>query len=266
VSTPSLPGPASGRRRQGARLIGRWAPAAVLLGLLVLAWQVVAVHNAYLVPRIGAILAQLADHPGEFLAAAAVTLSESGVGLGASFVIAFSLAVAMSYIPVVERAVMPLAVILNVTPVVSLAPGFAVAFGFTMTPRYLVTGIIVFFPLLVNSLVGLRAIDDEALQYFQSLDASRLEVLLHLRIPSSLPFLFAAARICFPLSIIGAVVSEFSTAGTANGLGSLIEEGFQENYLPQIYAAIFCLSLLGLAFTLLVTLVERRVLSWGPRR
>jgi NitT/TauT family transport system permease protein len=238
----------------------------VLLGLLVLAWQVVAVHNAYLVPRIGAILAQLADHPGEFLAAAAVTLSESGVGLGASFVIAFSLAVAMSYIPVVERAVMPLAVILNVTPVVSLAPGFAVAFGFTMTPRYLVTGIIVFFPLLVNSLVGLRAIDDEALQYFQSLDASRLEVLLHLRIPSSLPFLFAAARICFPLSIIGAVVSEFSTAGTANGLGSLIEEGFQENYLPQIYAAIFCLSLLGLAFTLLVTLVERRVLSWGPRR
>ncbi len=116
MSTPSLPGPASGRRRQRARLIGRWAPAAVLLGLLVLAWQVVAVHNAYLVPRIGAILAQLADHPGEFLAAAAVTLSESGVGLGASFVIAFSLAVAMSYIPVVERAVMPLAVILNVTP------------------------------------------------------------------------------------------------------------------------------------------------------
>ena len=108
MSTPMSPGPASGRRRQGARLIGRWAPAAVLLGLLVLAWQVVAVHNAYLIPRIGAILAQLADHPGEFVAAAAVTLSESGVGLGASFVIAFSLAVAMSYIPVVERAVMPL--------------------------------------------------------------------------------------------------------------------------------------------------------------
>jgi NitT/TauT family transport system permease protein len=155
-------------------------------------------------------------------------------------------------------------VILNVTPVVSLAPGFAVAFGFTMTPRYLVTGIIVFFPLLVNSLVGLRAIDPEALQYFQTLDASRLEVLLHLRVPSSLPFLFAAARICFPLSVIGAVVSEFSTAGTANGLGSLIEAGFQYNYLPQIYAAIFCLSLLGLAFTLLVTLIERRALSWRP--
>jgi ABC-type nitrate/sulfonate/bicarbonate transport system permease component len=68
------------------------------------------------------------------------------------------------------------------------------------------------------------------------------------------------------LSIIGAVVSEFSTAGTASGLGSLIELGFQEVSLPQIYAAIFCLSLLGLAFTLLVALIERKVLSWQPAR
>ncbi|MGO9661366.1 MAG: ABC transporter permease [Acidimicrobiales bacterium] len=266
MTAPRSPTPAAKRRRRGARLVVRWGPAAVLLGLLVLAWQLVALHNAYLIPRIGAIWAQLADHPRQFLDAAGVTLEESGVGLGASFVVAFSLAVAMSHIPVVERAVMPLAVILNVTPVVSLAPGLAVAFSFTMTPRYLVTGIIVFFPLLVNSLVGLRSIDPEALRYFQTLAASRLEVLLHLRIPSSLPFLFAAARICFPLSIIGAVVSEFSTAGTANGLGSLIELGFQTVQLPQIYAAIFCLSLLGLAFTLLVALIERRVLSWQPAR
>ena len=87
---------------------------------------------------------------------------------------------------------------------------------------------------------------------------------MHLRIPSSLPFLFAAARICFPLSIIGAVVAEFSTAGTSNGLGSLIELAIQSVNLPQIYAAIVCLSLLGLAFTLLVTLIERRLLSWHP--
>jgi len=105
----------------------------------------------------------------------------------------------MSYIPVVERAVMPLAVILNVTRSSASLPGSPSPSGSTMTPRYLVTGIIVFFPLLVNSLVGLRAIDDEALQYFQSLDASRLEVLLHLRIPSSLPFLFGSGEDLLPL-------------------------------------------------------------------
>ena len=224
-------------------------PGAVLLGLLALTWQLVAVHNAYLVPRIGAIWDQLVDNPGEFLDAAGITLQESAVGLGASFVVAFSLAIVMSHIRVVERAVMPVAVIINVTPVVSLAPGLAVALGFGMAPRYLVTGIIVFFPMLVNSLIGLRSVDPEALQYFASLDASKLEVLLHLRIPSSLPFLFAAARICFPLSIIGAVVAEFSTAGTSNGLGSLIELAAEDQgtskSLPEVYAAIFCLALLG---------------------
>jgi NitT/TauT family transport system permease protein len=239
----------------------------VLLGLLALTWQLVAVHNAYLVPRIGAIWDQLVDNPREFLDAAGNTLQESAVGLAASFAVAFSLAVVMSHIRVIERAVMPVAVIINVTPVVSLAPGLAVALGFGMAPRYLVTGIIVFFPMLINSLIGLRSVDPEALQYFASLDASRLEVLLHLRIPSSLPFLFAAARICFPLSIIGAVVAEFSTAGTSNGLGSLIELASQQGTatsLPQVYAAIFCLALLGLSFTLAVMALERRLLSWHP--
>lgn len=254
---------ASGSPRRAA------LPGAVLLGLLALTWQLVAVHNAYLVPRIGAIWDQLVDNPREFIDAAGNTVQESAVGLGASFAVAFSLAVVMSHIRVVERAVMPVAVIINVTPVVSLAPGLAVALGFGMAPRYLVTGIIVFFPMLVNSLIGLRSVDPEALQYFASLDASRLEVLLHLRIPSSLPFLFAAARICFPLSIIGAVVAEFSTAGTSNGLGSLIELASQQGTsksLPEVYAAIFCLALLGLSFTLAVMVVERRLLSWHPTR
>jgi NitT/TauT family transport system permease protein len=242
----------------------------VLLGLLALIWQLVAVHNPYLVPRIGAIWDTLVDNPHEFLDAAGNTLQESAVGLGASFAVAFSLAIAMSHVRVIERAVMPVAVIINVTPVVSLAPGLAVALGFGMAPRYLVTGIIVFFPMLINSLIGLRSVDPEALQYFISLNASKLEVLLHLRIPSSLPFLFAAARICFPLSIIGAVVAEFSTAGNSNGLGSLIELAVSEDgtskSLPQVYAAIFCLALLGLCFTLAVTALERRLLSWHPAR
>lgn len=254
------------RRRRAARVALRAVPGAVLLVLLGLIWQLVAVHNEYLIPTVGEIWSQLVNNPREFLDAAGVTLQESGIGLGSSFVVAFSLAVAMSHIPVVERAVMPVAVVLNVTPVVSIAPGLAVAMGVTsMTPRYLVTGIIVFFPMLVNSLVGLRSVDPEALEYFASLDASRFEVLLHLRLPSSLPFLFAAARICFPLSIIGAVVAEFSTAGTSNGLGSLIELANNQSELPPIYAAIVCLALLGLCFTLVVTLVERRVLSWNTR-
>ena len=238
----------------------------VLLALLATVWQIVAIHNRFLIPRLGQIWSDLSHHPGQFLRASGVTLQETGVGLGASIVVAFVLALAMSHVRLVEHAVMPLAVILNVTPVVSLAPGLAVAFGFGLTPRYLVTGIIAFFPLLINSLAGLRSVDHEALDYFRSLNARRRDLLVHLRVPSSLPYLFAAARICFPLGLIGAVVAEFSAAGNRNGLGSLIELATQETYLPQVYAAIVCLALLGLAFTFVVVALERRLLSWDRGR
>jgi NitT/TauT family transport system permease protein len=228
-----------------------------------LVWQIVALHNAYLIPRIGAIWQQLDNHPREFLDAAAVTLQEAAVGLGVSFVVAFALAVAMSHASIIDRAVMPLAVVVYVTPVVALAPAFVVAFGFGSLPGYLITGLIVFFPLLVNSLVGLRSIDPEARDYLRSLNASRAEILWRLRFPSSLPYLFAAARICFPLAVIGAVVAEFSAPGEVSvGLGTVIINANNATNLPQLYAAVACLSLLGLALTAIVLLVERRALGW----
>jgi NitT/TauT family transport system permease protein len=240
-------------------------PPVVLLVLLALGWQLAALRNQFVLPSLGAIWSELAAHPREYVDAAVTTLQETGVGLGASLVVALALAVAMSHFRVVERAVMPLAVALNVTPVVALAPGLATAFGVGVLPRYMVTGIIVFFPLLINSLAGLRSADPEALRYFVTLDASRLDILLRLRVPSSLPFLFAAARICFPLSLIGAVVAEFSTASNVNnGLGSLISIADQNVDLPGMYAGVVCLSVLGLLMTLLVVLLERRLLFWHP--
>jgi NitT/TauT family transport system permease protein len=242
----------------------RVLPPAVLLGLLALGWQLYAQGHQFLVPTLGGIWHQLYRHPGEYLDAAAVTLKECGIGLGVSGAVAFGLAVAMSHVPLVERAVMPLAVVLNVTPVVSFTPGLALAFGLgSSLPRYIVTAIIVFFPILVNSLVGLQSADPEAVQYFASLDASRREVLFHLRLPSSLPFLFAAARISFPLAVIGAVVAEFSTSGP-QGLGTIIANGQISLVAAQIWAAILCLAVMGVAFTVLVTGLERQVLSWRP--
>ena len=161
---------------------------------------------------------------------------------------------------------MPLAVVLNVTPIVALAPGLATALPVGQAPRYVVTGLIVFFPMLVNTLAGLRSADPELLRYFATLDASRRDVLLRLRIPSSLPFLFTAARICFPLSLVGAVVAEFTTAGTTNGLGSLIYNDYGQLQLSGMYAGVLCLSALGLLFTLAVVVAERRLLFWHYSR
>jgi len=250
----------------GGRL--RWLavvlPAGLGLGLLVLAWQLVATHNPHLLPGVGAIARELWDNPGLYLSGLGVTLSEMAVGLGASFGAAFLLAVAMCHVKFVERAVMPIAVVLNVTPIVAITPGLAVFFGFGATPKYLVAGIIVFFPLLVNCLIGLRSVDPQALEVFHSLHASTFEILWRLRLPNSLPFVFAGLRIALPLSIIGAVVAEFLVSGTSSGLGGLIQSAEGYSNLVVIYASTLVLAALGIALTLAVIACERWLLSWHP--
>jgi NitT/TauT family transport system permease protein len=131
-----------------------------------------------------------------------------------------------------------------------------------MAPKYIVTAVIVFFPFLINSLIGLRSSDPRAHDVFTTLHASRWEILLRLRIPSSLPFLLAAARICMPLSLVGAVVAEFTAPGRASGLGSLIETAMSLSDLKTIYASVLVLAILGIALTLLIVILQRRLLGW----
>jgi len=257
---------ALGERRARRALIARWSrfgvPPVVVLVCLGAIWEVLADHNKQTIPTLGAVGSSLVDGPHFYLANAAWTLEEMVVGLGVSFVVAFSLAVLMTYVKVVERAVMPLAVVLNVTPVVSFAPGLVIVFGFSLLPRFIVTAVIVFFPFLVNSLVGLKSVDLEALEFFETLNASRREILWHLRLPSSLPFLFTAARIGVPLSLVGAVVAEFTTTGSVGGLGNQILIADQQLDLPVVYASVFCLAVIGIVTTGIVIIAERRLLRW----
>ncbi len=244
------------------RLLGLCMPPLVALALICLVWQLVALHNRSLIPTLPQIFSELSGHPGLYGRDLLVTLNEVAVGAGCGMAAAFVLAVAMSELPVLERALMPLAVALNVTPLVGIAPGLVVAFGFGMTPKYVLTGVIVFFPFLVNVLIGLRSADPESLTVLRSLHASRWDILFRLRLPGSLPFLFAALRVCLPLSVIGAIVAEFSAPGRDSGLGALIQTGASLSDLKTVYASVLILVLLGIVLTLLVVLLQRRFLSW----
>jgi NitT/TauT family transport system permease protein len=239
-----------------------WLPPLVAIGILTLGWQLYAVHNRFVIPTVPQIFTELVRHPDLFWRNLLVTLQEAVVGASFGMLAAFVLAVAMCEVRLVERALMPLAVMLNVTPVVAIAPALVVAFGFGMAPKYIVTAVIVFFPFLINSLIGLRSSDPRAHDVFTTLHASRWEILLRLRIPSSLPFLLAAARICMPLSLVGAVVAEFTAPGRASGLGSLIETAMSLSDLKTIYASVLVLAILGIALTLLIVILQRRLLGW----
>ncbi len=250
------------RRRLAVLRPAYWMPFAVLLVVLGLLWQLGADKLPYLLPPLGEVADAVTRDPGYFLHHAWVTLRNALLGLALGFVAAFVLAVLVSELPVVRRAVMPVAVVLNVTPLVAIAPALVVAFGFGPEPKLIVTALICFFPILINTAIGLRSVPREVLAVYRSVHASRGELLRHVRIPTALPYVFAALQIVFPLSVVGAVVAEMSAAGSADGLGTSIQVASSMNNLAVVWAAILVLALMGSTLLLVVTVLQRRVLHW----
>lgn len=246
-----------------ARLrIGTWLPFLIALAICIVLWEWYAHGHPHAIPTIGAIWRSLKGQPSIYWHDFRTTLKEIGIGAGGGIVVAFLLAVLMAELPIFERALMPLAVMLMVTPVIAIAPALVIAFGFGMFPKYLLTGIVVFFPMLVNSLAGLRNVDPRTLEVFTTLHASRWEKFRYLRLPGSLPFIFAGLRICLPLSVVGATVAEFAAGGQQTGLGALIATANSSADLPVIWAAIVILCALGVAFVVLLSVIHKRVLWW----
>jgi NitT/TauT family transport system permease protein len=245
------------------RLLTDWLPPTLTFVVVAVLWQAVALSNPYVLPTLDAIGASMASDPRMYWANMLVTCNEIAVGAGAGILCGFLLAVAMCELPIVEKAVMPLIVVIMVTPVVAIAPALVVAFGFGMLPKYIVTGLVVFFPMLVNSLAGLRDVDGKALDVFKTLHASRWEIFRDLRFPSSMPFVFAGLRIAMPLAVVGAAVAEFVAAGQQAGLGSLVTISAAQANLPVTWASIALLCLLGVVLVSILALLRKRVLWWS---
>jgi NitT/TauT family transport system permease protein len=242
--------------------VGVWLPPLFALGGLATGWELYARSNKFVLPTIEAIWGTLRDNPHLYWVNFQTTLREVAVGGGGGIAAAFLLAVLMVELPIFERALMPLMIVLMVTPIVAIAPALVIAFGFGSLPKYLVTGIIVFYPMLVNSLAGLRDVDAPALDVFATLHANRWDVFRRLRVPSSLPFVFAGLRIAFPLAIVGATVAEFSAAGQQAGLGALITVAASQANLAIIWASILLLCAFGLVIVMGLAVARKQILFW----
>lgn len=244
-------------------LLGYVLPPAVALTVLLVAWEVLvrlADVPVYIVPRPTQVLDRLMGDLSFFGSHGVVTLLEAMGGFLVGSAVAFSAATLMAHSRWVERTLFPLALLVKVTPIVAVAPLFVIWFGFGSPPKVLIASLITFFPVLVNALTGLRSVDPSALDYLRSLDASRTEVFFKLRIPSSLPYLFAAARIAVPLSVIGAVVGEWFTGD--RGLGSVIIVAHNNIDMPTLFSAVIVLAFIGITLTVLTGYLEKRVLFW----
>ncbi len=217
------------------------------------------VHD-YLVPAPSAVVARMAGDPAFFAREGLVTLEGALAGFALGSAVAIALAVIMAHSRLLERSIFPLAIMVKVTPIVAIAPLLAIWFGFGLLPKVFIAALLVFFPVMVNGLVGFRSVNPAALELLQSLAASKLDVFLKLRVPSSLPYLFAAFKVCIPLSVIGAVVAEWFSGD--RGLGRVIQVANNNLDLDTAFGAVFSLAILGIGLYLLTAAVERRLLFW----
>jgi NitT/TauT family transport system permease protein len=214
----------------------------------------------YLVPAPSAVVARMAGDPAFFTREGLITLQGALAGFALGSAVAIALAVVMAHSRFLERSIFPLAILVKVTPIVAIAPLLAIWFGFGLMPKVFIAALIAFFPVMVNGLLGFRSVNPGALELLQSLAASRLDVFVKLRVPSSLPYLFAAFKVSIPLSVIGAVVAEWFSGD--RGLGRVIQVANNNLDLDTAFGAVFSLAILGIGLYLLTAALERRLLFW----
>jgi NitT/TauT family transport system permease protein len=192
-----------------------------------------------------------------------VTLGEvlAGLALGVSAATATGYLLAKS--PALERLLAPYIVASQSVPVVAIAPLLIIWYGPGLFSKVLICALIVFFPVLVNTVVGLRSVPEELVDLMRSLRATRAQTVVHLEVPAALPVFLGGLRIGATLSVIGAVVGEF--VGADRGLGFLVNVGRGQYDTALVFVAVFTLITMALGLYGLVVWIERRVLAWQQR-
>jgi ABC-type nitrate/sulfonate/bicarbonate transport system permease component len=252
------------QRRTTPRLVLQQviAPVLVVVGLIGLWELAVAVFDikTYVLPAPSAIASSVATNWSLLIGNLGVTVEEMLLGFALATVVGVMLGTLIALSTVFRRGVFPLVIASQTVPVIAIAPVLVIWFGYDILPRVLVTALIAFFPLTVNTVTGLRAVDPEQVRLFQSLNASRIQIFLKLTFPSGLPFLFAGLKVAATLSVIGATVGEW--VGADKGLGYQIVTDTAQLETTRVFAAIVLLSLSGIILYLLVAGVEWISLPW----
>jgi putative hydroxymethylpyrimidine transport system permease protein len=198
---------------------------------------------------------------GLLLYHAEVTILEVGLGLGIGALLGIFVAILAFYAAPVGQALKPFLVGSQVIPVFTVAPLLVLWFGFGIWPKVAVAAMIVFFPVAVNLLDGLRSLGPELVEVFQALGASERKIFRLVRAPAALPFFLSGLRVGATLALVGATVGEW--VGASRGLGYLMVQANARLRLDRVFAAILFLTLLGLGLFWFLGLLERLLL---PRR
>ena len=241
---------------------------AILFSGLVMVWELwvrLTDVPVYILPSPVTVIGTLFGDFGYFTKHATATLFHALCGFLLGATVAIVSAIFMTRSHVLETLLFPLAVIIKVIPVVAIAPLFLIWFGFGTVPIVLIASIITFFPILVNALTGLRSVNPDSMDFFRSINSSERDIFVKLRLPGSLPYIFAAFRITVPLAVIGAFVGELFIGG-GSGMGKVIFLSYNNIDMPTMFAAIVVMAFIGISLTVFISCLEAKVLFWHDSR
>jgi NitT/TauT family transport system permease protein len=256
------PGTAVERPLRRAPRFHRLYPVVTVVGLLCV-WELVVVLGrvgVWLLPRPSAVLGALFTKANVLLPAAWVTMQEILLGFGLSIAVGLLLAIAIVSHRTVEDSAYPLLVATQVVPKIAIAPILTVWFGFGMPPKVMMCFLISFFPVVIDSIVGLRSVEISKLQLARSMGASSWQMFSKIRLPSALPSILGGVKIASTFAVVGAVVGEFIGADQGLGRVLLIANGNFDTV--TVFAGIGYLTVIGIGLFLLVDGLERLLIPW----
>lgn len=248
------------KRRE--RFLEVFFPVAAILAFLLL-WLLLVYFlkiPEYLLPSPKGVVLEMKLKFSELMKHSLVTSYESIIGFIAAIIIGFPGAVLIVWSRSIERAIMPLLVFTQTLPKVAIAPLLLVWFGFGILPKLAIAFLIAFFPIVIATATGLKAVETEMVELMQSMSATRWQEFAKARIPYSLPYFFSGVKVAVILSVIGAIVGEF--VGSDKGLGYLVLVTSGNLETKLLFAAIIFLSLLGFVLFFIVSQLEKVLLPW----
>ena len=252
-------GVAGGHRRQAGKVL---YPLTSGIGGLV-AWEV-AVRllqlPAYLLPAPTHVAAAMGDHWWMLIRQLGFTAFAAGTGFAIALAFGVLAGAAITSSEIVDRMLYPWLVITHAVPKVVVAPLFIVWLGFGLKSEIIFVIVFTFFPIVVNTVTGLKSADLELLLLVRSMGAGRLQTLWKIRIPGALPSIFAGVKIAATLAPVGAVIGEFVASN--QGIGHLLLQAVGSLETPLAFAAVFLISIFGIAIWYVAELIERWSIPW----
>ena len=241
----------------------KWLPAALIIVGMISLWEMVVRLNDiphWKLPAPKAIFLELWTHWDLLLRHTWVTLEEVMLGFSIALITGVVLAALINQSRTLERVIYPSVIASQTIPIIVIAPLLLIWLGYGIQHKVIVVALISFFPIVVNTVDGLKSVDPDMMNLLRTLGATRWQLFTKLQIPNSLPFMFSGIKIAITVSVIGAVIGEW--VGSSEGLGYLSIRSKSQFLTERVYAVVVLLSFMGIGLFLLAGMVERLLLPW----